>query len=125
MAHSKDEHPSASPAPDDRVGQAEALRSGAAGAGVVRPVPVPDDDVDAGGSGFERTGGRVTTVRQETWGGTFPSLREGLDALKRDTAQLTLQKAGTEPDVRVETTRQADGQVVVNALISFTEVKDD
>ena len=119
MAHSKDEHPSASPPPDDRAGQAEALRSGAAGAGVVRAVP------DAGGSGFERTGGRVTTVRQETWGGTFPSLREGLDALKRDTAQLTLQKAGTEPDVRVETTRQADGQVVVNALISFTEVKDD
>ena len=124
MAHSKDEHPSAgSPSVDDRGGQAEALRSGAAGAGVVRPVPVPDD-VDAGG-GFERTAGRVTTVRQETWGGTFPSLREGLDALKRDTAQLTLQKAGTEPDVRVETTRQADGQVVVNALISFTEVKDD
>ena len=123
-------NPSPNPSVEDREGQAEALRSGAAGAGVVRPVqavpPVtevtevtevhPDAD-----DGLDKTGGRVTTIRQMTFTGTYPSIGAALDAVKGKA--MGFREA--YPDLRIETANQPDGQVALSALMTFTIVVDD
>ena len=124
-------NPSPNPSVEDREGQAEALRSGAAGAGVVRPVPVPVPPVaevtevtevhpDAD-DGLDKTGGRVTTIRQLTFTGTYPSIGAALDAVKGKA--MGFREA--YPDLRIETANQADGQVALSALMTFTIVVDD
>ena len=116
------------PVPGDTTGDGKeahlaAMREGIdeAQAATVRAVnPVTEVYPDAD-DGLDKTGGRVTTIRQLTFTGTYPSIASALDAVKGKA--MGFREAN--PDLRIETATQPDGQVALSALMTFTIVVDD
>ena len=83
MTRSKDGHPSAGnlPVPGDTTGDGTeahlaAVKAGvdAAQAATVRAVPPITEVYPDADDGLDKTGGRITTIRQLTFTGTYPSI---------------------------------------------------